>query len=962
MKRLIILLACISISTFAQVSYDGPAQGSVTTGVIQTTDNFGVSFTPSPGRLKFFNNSGERRTYQKFNTVNALAPEGSNFILDPAFNLKKSLEDSIIVFRSMNGIPDMGTSIPPDPYIAVGPNHFIEVVNSIIQIRDKVGTILKTISADGWFGNALPGADPFDPKVIYDYYAGRWVMVWLNLNDQTNESYYLLSVSDDENPLGAWFNWVLPGNTNGDTPDAFWADYPGLGFDDKAIYICSDQFTYGSNVFQYERIRIINKNQIYINGNPGQVIWNDLWNIKYPGTNVHPYMIRPARMYSASDEYYFMVIEPSASGTLKNSFGLFKLSNSITNPVLDGVVIPVTAYNDPANPGQLGGGLGFKIWDSNLLCEPFYRDGIIHATHTIKNGDFCDVRYLAVNIANNSVVSDIAIGAPEYFYFYSAVAVNQNNDVLLTYSRSADTEYAGAFFTIVPSSTNQPLASKCIQTGKAHYVKTFGGGDNRWGDYMGAWVDPEDQNNFWIATEYAAATNTYGVWVAAIRPFPFDGVYATISDNNIDFGEIEIGSSETHNVIIKSYGKNGLVINGMGIINPAYSFEGISNFPITIPAYDSISFNVIFEPTVSGIVEDNLDIDCNLPEDVSLNISLSGEGYSITATQNDVFYASTASISNGVILAIDPANGSAEVIGASGKDLIGSITINPTNKQIYGLVPSANETAITRIDAESGRAFDKFLIQKNLTAIAFDSDGKLIASSCEGELLKINPESGEVQVISFNGLQYSAFAVHPTSGELWGALKSGGDKDEIHKINKSNGEHELVGKTGYNLFTEAMTFDKNGNLYGIITPALQQSKLISLNTLTAVGTEIGTTGYRGVKGLAVFNEAIVEVNEATVKTIFDFSLEQNYPNPFNPTTSIKYSIASVETPYMASLQHVTLKVYDVLGREVATLVNEKKAAGKYEIEFNASHLASGVYIVKLTAGELTQSKKILLMK
>ncbi len=95
---------------------------------------------------------------------------------------------------------------------------------------------------------------------------------------------------------------------------------------------------------------------------------------------------------------------------------------------------------------------------------------------------------------------------------------------------------------------------------------------------------------------------------------------------------------------------------------------------------------------------------------------------------------------------------------------------------------------------------------------------------------------------------------------------------------------------------------------------------------------------------------IVEVEIAPTK----FSLQQNYPNPFNPSTSIQYAISS--------RQFVSLKVYDVLGKEIATLVNEEKSAGSYEIGFNASHLASGIYYYQLRAGDYVETKKMVLMK
>ncbi len=92
-----------------------------------------------------------------------------------------------------------------------------------------------------------------------------------------------------------------------------------------------------------------------------------------------------------------------------------------------------------------------------------------------------------------------------------------------------------------------------------------------------------------------------------------------------------------------------------------------------------------------------------------------------------------------------------------------------------------------------------------------------------------------------------------------------------------------------------------------------------------------------------------------------FSLDQNFPNPFNPTTTIRYTIANVKKLHATS-QQVQLKIYDVLGREAATLVNEKQPAGAYQITFDASNLSSGIYFYKLTAGKFSAIKKFLLLK
>ncbi len=91
----------------------------------------------------------------------------------------------------------------------------------------------------------------------------------------------------------------------------------------------------------------------------------------------------------------------------------------------------------------------------------------------------------------------------------------------------------------------------------------------------------------------------------------------------------------------------------------------------------------------------------------------------------------------------------------------------------------------------------------------------------------------------------------------------------------------------------------------------------------------------------------------------EYKLEQNYPNPFNPTTKIRFSIPNVGT----GLAQTELKVFDILGNEVATLVNEQKEPGYYEVEFHASQIASGVYIYRLeTTYGYSEVKKMLFLK
>lgn len=116
------------------------------------------------------------------------------------------------------------------------------------------------------------------------------------------------------------------------------------------------------------------------------------------------------------------------------------------------------------------------------------------------------------------------------------------------------------------------------------------------------------------------------------------------------------------------------------------------------------------------------------------------------------------------------------------------------------------------------------------------------------------------------------------------------------------------------------------------------------------------TNANGVPSTVAYFRAagITEVRETPTSGPAQFSLSQNYPNPFNPTTVISY--------YIPVRSHVTLTVYDVLGRRVATLVNSEKQPGHHEATFDASTLPSGVYFYRLQAGRLNETKKLVLLK
>ena len=141
----------------------------------------------------------------------------------------------------------------------------------------------------------------------------------------------------------------------------------------------------------------------------------------------------------------------------------------------------------------------------------------------------------------------------------------------------------------------------------------------------------------------------------------------------------------------------------------------------------------------------------------------------------------------------------------------------------------------------------------------------------------------------------------------------------------------------------------NGNIWSTVNSGIEN---LFINSFC--GNSEGFVFVGSDSGVYKSSEPVTSVKNNKAPIIFTYLLNQNYPNPFNPTTKIRYQIPDES--------FVIIKVYDILGNEVANLVNEKKESGVYEVELNSSGLSSGTYIYRIVAGNFTATKKMLLMK
>ena len=125
--------------------------------------------------------------------------------------------------------------------------------------------------------------------------------------------------------------------------------------------------------------------------------------------------------------------------------------------------------------------------------------------------------------------------------------------------------------------------------------------------------------------------------------------------------------------------------------------------------------------------------------------------------------------------------------------------------------------------------------------------------------------------------------------------------------------------------------------------------------------QYGGGNGRGDVSVSITNIVLsVQLVASELPTTYD--LKQNYPNPFNPTTVIRFSLSNGLAVRTSGNDNVVLKLFDIMGREVATLVNEQLAPGTYEATFDGSALSSGTYFYKLKSGDFSQTKRLTLLK
>ncbi|MGB6680631.1 MAG: PPC domain-containing protein [Candidatus Bathyarchaeia archaeon] len=458
---------------------------------------------------------------------------GVEIILDPATSYDPKDPNAPSAPTQEQNFPGISWTgwIPPDPEMAVGPDHIIVVVNSSWAIYTKDGTQLYQTTFSSWFGLVSPSGSPFDPWVFYDDHADRWVFLTVARNVSTQDADYLISVSQTSNPMGSWWVYKLDATLNGGTPTTNWADYPKIGYDSSyAVYITGNMFSFAGS-FQYSKIRVIRKSELY---SGSAVSWHDYWGMQNEDASL-AFTIQPCDTLSSETYEYLVNTDHWSSG---DGVTVWRITKAWPPTLTRVGTVNVGSYTIPPDAEQMGSGTRIDTIDCrlfNAVCRNSYVYTTYPAAYDWGSGVRSIVRYLKINPATATTVWNEGFGATNSYYYMPAISCDANNNMYLVFSRSGPTEYASIRYTGRLSTDGTIQSTAELAPGLGTYVRTDGSGRNRWGDYGGIGIDHASPQTAWIYHEYATASNT---WATQIGRVTFASFYALSNDSPVTFSAI----------------------------------------------------------------------------------------------------------------------------------------------------------------------------------------------------------------------------------------------------------------------------------------------------------------------------------------------------------------------------------------------------------------------------------------
>lgn len=421
---------------------------------------------------------------------------------------------------TFQGSKSDGTTIPPDTHGCVDSTYCVMALNDSIVIKTRAGVHVYGVTLDHFWASVMPhgtaSGGAYDPRVHYDPHYKRWIMI-CDAYGQSTYSQIMVGISATGDPTGTWhlYNLVVGGASGN------WLDFPCAGFNKRWVAVSGNFFTTAGS-FTNDVIYVFDYASMMVGGT-----------LSY-GTLLPTggsFTACPAQTYDTSEANMFTM--ESWNGT-SGALRLCKITGAIgAGLTISGIGYPTTSthWQGAANSTsadfapQLGTANKLQTNDDrvNNLVQ---RNGKLWCAHTAflpSSGVVTRASAMWWQIDTNSTPAQNGlINDPTnaIFYFFPSISVNKNNDALIGFAYTSASIHPSCGYALHMNfdpndSTRPPFV---YRHGQSTYYQTFGGGQNRWGDYSNTCVDPRNDLDFWTLQETTPTTaNIWDTWWAYVR-------------------------------------------------------------------------------------------------------------------------------------------------------------------------------------------------------------------------------------------------------------------------------------------------------------------------------------------------------------------------------------------------------------------------------------------------------------
>jgi len=575
----------ISISVLGQNTFRGKAESSVKTSFNEIKEKSAKYGDPEYNQFK-------KPNPQRVFPAHEISSDEVLFIVGELIQNQSNREVSPLPDTTFLGLEDSGNSIPPDVNGAPGPDHLMVTLNTQVRIQDRIGSDLGTVSL-GLFWSDLPGGNTFDPKILYDFEADRWIFVTCS-GSTPGESRIYMGVSADSDPSGEWYLYSYLA----DPTNQVWFDYPSMGFNSKWIVVSGNMFGNGfySTVYVFDKMAMYNGDET-----------PDFTRF----TTTQGFTLVPAITFDSDEEDIYLISSANGNQGGNGYIRMFKVSGETAAPdfeFLGAVGTPNPWAGSVGGSGdflpQLGSEQDINAVDHRME-NVIMRNGKLWATHHVflpaNNPQRTAVQWWNLT-PEGEILQWGRIDDPSgvMSYAFATIAVNEFEDVVIGHNNFSEEQYASAAYSFrfhddPPNTFREPYQYK---DGLAPYYKTFGGGRNRWGDYSATMLDPVNSHDFWILQEYAELPSGGDRWgtqwaylKVAFEPEPdFEASHTLIPvGETVDFTDLTAGVPDSWEWTFESAEPSS-----SNVQNPsAIQFTDEGSFSVSLTASNNFGSNSI---------------------------------------------------------------------------------------------------------------------------------------------------------------------------------------------------------------------------------------------------------------------------------------------------------------------------------------------------------------------------------